>query len=57
MTFAEFKNTLEYRCASILEVFDENGIEFDDDYPEEEFERMNVVDFEIRSGCVSIVLK
>ena len=56
MTFAEFKNTLEYKCADVLEVFDINGIELDDDYSEEELERMHVFDFEVRSGYVSVVL-
>lgn len=56
ITFKEFKNTAEYKSANVVEVFDQNGIEFDDDYPEEELERMCVFACEIRGGYVSLTL-
>lgn len=58
MTFKEFKNTEIYRFADVLEVYSsETGIEFDDDFPEEELEKMEVVGFSTQSGWLTVVLK
>lgn len=58
MTFKEFKNTEEYRMCDVLEVYSgETGLEFDDDFPEEELDKMEVVSFSICSGWLSVTLR
>lgn len=58
MTFKEFKNTEEYLLAIVLEVYsDETGLEFDDDFPEKELEKMEVVSFSAQSGWLSVALQ
>lgn len=59
MTYKEFKNTETYLTADTLEVYPENSIfEFDFNFPEEELEKMEVVEF-VSDGCgyVSITLR
>ena len=39
MTYAEFKRLDVYKTADVVEIFDENGIEIDDNIPEEELDK------------------
>lgn len=58
MTFKEFKNTEEYRFADVLEVYSsETGLEFNDDFPEEELDKMEIENFSVQSGWLSVTLK
>ena len=59
MKYKDFKNTEIYNNADILEVYSENtGFEFDFDFPEEELDEMEVVNFVVDdSGYVSVTLK
>lgn len=56
MTFKEFKNTDAYKSADILELVDKDGCEFEDAFPEDKLDAMNVVTFIAKSGWISIVL-
>lgn len=57
MKFKEFKETMEYKTADVLEVFSEKtGVEFDIDFPEEELDEMEVASA-YGSGWVSVTLK
>lgn len=56
--YKDFKQTDEYGMANVVEVFSaETGIEFEDDFPEEELDEMVVVETSCRSGFLSITLK
>ena len=58
MTYKEFKNSEEYRFADILEVYSEKtGCEFDFNFPEEELDKMEVVETSCDGGWVSVTLK
>ena len=58
MTFNDFKKTSHYRNAVVIEVFSEQTcLEFADDFPEEELDRMEVISFEIFSGWISVTLR
>lgn len=56
-TLKDFKKTAVYQTADVLEVFGKNGIEYNDDFPEEELEKKTVVDFQCRGGWLSIELE
>lgn len=58
MKYKDFKNTEEYRFADVLEVYSKKtGFEFDFDFPEEELDEMEVVNFLVdNSGYVSVTL-
>lgn len=56
MTYLEFKQLDVYKTADILEIFDENGTEIDDNIPEEELNGMDVKGYHVMGGWVSLEL-
>lgn len=56
MTYAEFKKSDIYKTADIVEIFDENGTEVNDNISEDELNEMEVVSV-YGSGLVSVILK
>ena len=56
MTYAEFKRLDIYKTAYVLEIFDENGIEIDDNVPEEELDGMDVKAYSVKGGWLTLEL-
>lgn len=56
MTYAEFKRTEVYKTADVVEILDENGIEFDDKITEEELNGMDVKAYFSKNGLLSVEL-
>lgn len=58
MKFKDFRETMDYMTASVLELYSaETGEEFDDNIPDEEFDDMEVVEYSCRGGWLSVTLK
>lgn len=58
MTFKDFQNTRVYKNATVIEAFSaETSLEYSDDYPDEELDKKEVVDIEVRGSLVTVVLK
>lgn len=56
MTYAEFKRTEIYKTADVVEIFDEDGIEIDNNVPEEELDSMEVKAYFIKGGWLTLEL-
>ena len=56
MTYAEFKRTEIYKTADVVEIFDEDGIEIDNNTPEEELDSMEVKAYFIKGGWLTLEL-
>lgn len=56
MTYAEFKRTEIYKTADVVEIFDEDGIEIDNNIPEEELDSMEVKAYFIKGGWLTLEL-
>lgn len=56
MTYAEFMESEEYKRADILDVFDSDGMEIDDDVPDEDIAESEVLEVETHGGWVSVVI-
>ena len=56
MTYAEFKRLDVYKTADVVEIFNENGIEIDDNIPEEELDGMDVKGYFAKSGRLTLEL-
>lgn len=56
MTYAEFKRTEVYKTADVVEILDENGIEFDEKITEEELNGMDVKAYFSKRGLLSVEL-
>ena len=56
MTYAEFKRLDFYKTAVVVEIFDENGIEIDDNIPEEELNGMDVNAYYVKGECLTLEL-
>lgn len=56
MTYAEFKRLDIYKMADVVEIFDEDGIEIDDNIPEENLNSMDVKAYHVKSGWLSLEL-
>ena len=56
MTYKAFKRLDVYKTADVVEIFDENGIEIDDNIPEEELDRMDVKGYFVKSGWLTLEL-
>lgn len=56
MTYAEFKRLDVYKTADVVEIFDENGIEIDDNIPEEELNGIDVKGYSIKGGWLTLEL-
>lgn len=56
MTYAEFKRLEVYKTADVVEIFDENGIEIDDEIPEGELNGMDVKAYYVHSGWLTLEL-
>ena len=58
MKYKDFKKTMDYMTADVFELYSaETGEEFDDDIPEEEFDEMEVVEYSLCGGWLSVDLK
>lgn len=56
MTYAAFKRLDVYKTADVIEIFDEDGIEIDDNIPEEELDGMNVNAYYVKGGWLTLEL-
>lgn len=56
LTYAEFKGLDVYNTADIVEIFDENGVELDDNIPEEELHGMDVKSYFVKGGWLALEL-
>lgn len=56
MTYAELKRLDVYKNADVVEIFNENGIEIDDNIPEEELDGMDVKAYFVKGGCLTLEL-
>lgn len=56
MTYAEFKRTDIFKTADVVEIFNKNGVEIDDNTPEEELDGMDVKGYSIKSGWLTLDL-
>ena len=56
LTYAEFKRLDVYKTADVVEIFDENGIEIDNNIPEEELDGMEVQAYFVNSGQLTLEL-
>ena len=58
MTYKDFKGTLEYNEASLLDLYDADTLlQYDDDFPEEDLEKMQVVGVEWYGTWLHLTLK
>lgn len=58
MTFKEYKNTEDYKKAIMLDVYSiETGYEFDENFPEEKLDEMEVVKIEWFGEWLHVTLK
>ena len=56
MTYAEFKRLDVYKTANVVEIFNANGIEIDDNIPEEELDGMDVKGYFVKGGWLTLEL-
>lgn len=56
MTYAEFKRLDIYKTADVVEIFNEDGIEFDDKIPDEELNGMDVKAYFVKGGWLTLEL-
>lgn len=56
MTYKAFKRLDVYKTADVIEIFDENGIEIDDNIPEEELNGMDVKSYFVKGGKLTLEL-
>ena len=56
LTYAEFKRLDVYKTADVVEIFDENGIEIDNNIPEEELDGMDVKAYFVKGGWLTLEL-
>jgi hypothetical protein len=56
MTYKAFKRLDVYKTANVVEIFDENGIEIDDNIPEKELNGMYVKGYFVKSGKLTLEL-
>lgn len=56
MTYAEFKRLDVYKTADVVELFNEDGIEIDDNITEEELDGMDVKGYFLDGGQLSLEL-
>ena len=56
MTYAEFKRTDVYEIANVVELFNEQGFEIDDNIPEEILDSMAVNAYFFKSGWLTVEL-
>ena len=56
MTYKAFKRLDVYKTADVVEIFDENGIEVDDNIPEEELDGMEVKAYSVKGGWLTLEL-
>lgn len=56
MTYKAFKRLDVYKTANVVEIFDENGIEIDDNIPEEELDGMDVKGYFVRGEWLTLEL-
>lgn len=56
MTYAEFKKLDVYKTANVVEFFNEDGIEIDDNIPDEELDGMNVNGYFVKGGWLTLEL-
>ena len=56
LTYAEFKRLDVYKTANVVELFDEDGIEIDDDIPDEELDGMDVKGYFIKDRWLTLEL-
>lgn len=56
MTYKAFKRLDVYKTVDVVEIFDENGIEIDDNIPEEELDRMDVKSYFVKGEKLTLEL-
>lgn len=56
MTYKEFKRLDVYKTEDVVEIFDENGIEIDDNIPEEILDGMDVKGYFVKGGWLTLEL-
>lgn len=56
MTYAEFKRLDIYKTVDVVEIFDEKGIEIDDNIPDEALDGMDVKGYFIKGGWLALEL-
>lgn len=56
MTYKAFKRLDIYKTADVVELFDEDGIEINDNIPEEELDGMDVKAYFLDGGQLSLEL-
>lgn len=56
MTYKAFKRLDIYKTADVVELFDEDGIEINDNIPEEELDEMDVKGYFVKSGWLTLEL-
>ena len=56
MTYKAFKRLDVYKTADVVKIFDENGIEIDDNIPEEELDCMDVKAYFVKGGWLTLEL-
>ena len=56
ITYKAFKRLDVYKAADVVEIFDENGIEIDDNIPEEELDGMDVKGYFVKGGLLTLEL-
>lgn len=56
LTYAEFKRLDVYNAADVVEIFDGNGAELDDNIPEEDLGGMDVKGYFVKGGWLTLEL-
>ena len=56
MTYAEFKRLEVYKSATVVELFNENGVEIDDNIPEEKLNGMDVKGYHLKGTWLTLEL-
>lgn len=54
--YKDFRGTLYYKTANVIQLWSENGEELDD-LPEDKYDDMKVVSYHLNSGCLHITLR
>lgn len=56
MLFKDFRKTMDFLTADVVELFDKNGIEVDDNIPEEELDGMDIKAYYVKGGWLTLEL-
>lgn len=56
MTYAEFKRLDVYKTVDVIEIIDENGIEIDNNIPEEELDGIEVQSYFVNGSWLTLEL-